>query len=455
MAAKDKTVYVCASCGHEAPRWLGRCPSCNNFNTYEEQVKKKGASTAKATYKPTQSTAKRLNALDVDGYQHKIKTGIAELDNVLTGGIVPGSLTLIGGEPGIGKSTLLLQICKEIRLSRPILYISGEESAQQVHLRSRRLIGDDEFDNEVYIHAETSMEAIEQEINALKPALLIIDSIQTCALEELPSAMGSIVQVRECTAALMRLAKSMGMAIIIVGHVTKEGNIAGPRMLEHMVDTVLYFEGERRASYRLVRAVKNRFGATNEVGIFEMVQKGLIAIDNPSEYMLSGRPLNVPGSVVTAAMEGSRPMLSEVQALVAKSSTNMPRRVANGIDYNRLHMLLAMMEKRTGIRLGEKDVFVNVAGGMKLNEPSADLAIVAAVASSEKNSPIDPFTLIFGETGLAGEVRATPASERRLEEAAKLGFKAAIIPATNLKGNKGKIKLYGAAGINEMLELLL
>ena len=448
---KQRTIFTCANCGHEAARWLGRCPSCGVYNSFEESlVEKKPAAARRGGNLPSASRATLINhttSLEED----KFPTKISELDRVLSGGIVPGSLILLGGEPGIGKSTILLQICKNQDF--PILYVSGEESPGQIALRAARL---GKFGDNLHLLAQTDISAIEAEITRLSPALLVIDSIQTMASPDLTSAPGSVTQVRETAAFFMRLAKERAMATIIVGHVTKEGSIAGPRILEHMVDCVLYFEGERNGGFRIIRAVKNRFGATGEVGIFEMAAGGLAAIANPSEYMLSGRPINAPGSVITCSMEGSRPILAEVQALVARTKAPNPRRVVSGMDYNRVNMLLAVLEKRAGLNLSESDAYINVAGGMKLAEPACDLAAIAAIAASCKNHAVDATTLIFGEAGLAGEVRAVGNAQRRLDEAAKLGFVAAIIPQANLKGLKRPegMKVYGAGNVNELIDLI-
>ncbi|MCL2350327.1 MAG: DNA repair protein RadA [Defluviitaleaceae bacterium] len=444
---KTKTVFTCNECAYETGRWLGRCPGCSAYNTFEESV---AVSTKKTTSPVTAGKAARLADIDTLS-EARFATGLGELDRVLSGGIVPGSLILLGGEPGIGKSTILLQICQDKDFN--ILYVSGEESPGQIVLRASRL---GNFDDNVLILAENNLAAIELEIGRVNPHLLIIDSIQTMVHPELTSAPGSITQVREATSMLMRLAKSRGMATVIVGHVTKDGAIAGPKILEHMVDCVLYFEGERHGGFRVVRAVKNRFGATGEIGIFEMATKGLKAITNPSEYMLTGRPLHTPGSVITCAMEGSRPILAEVQALVASTKAPNPRRVASGMDFNRVNMLLAMTEKRLGLPLSMADCYVNVAGGMKLTEPAADLAAIAAIATSFKNKPANPQTLIFGEVGLTGEVRAINHTQRRIDEAAKLGFTEAIIPQANLKGIKrpGDMKIFGVSSIKELVSLI-
>ena len=457
--AKPTSVHRCTECGYESVRWLGRCPMCKEYNTFVEEAvvaqPKRGLSAAAS---PAASPAVGRAAVRLREVQPlaegRVPTNIEELDRVLSGGVVQGSLTLVGGEPGIGKSTILLQLCESMVFDgRAVLYVSGEESMSQIKLRAERL--GIETDS-LYLMAETSLEAIELQAEQLSPALIVVDSVQTMHTDASSSAPGSVTQIRECTARLMRLAKGCGVSIFIVGHVTKEGALAGPRVLEHMVDTVLYFEGERQASYRLIRAVKNRFGTTNEVGVFEMREAGLVGIPNPSEYMLSGRPLNAPGSVVTCSMEGTRPILAEVQALVCQTTFNMPRRVATGMDYNRIVMLIAMLEKRGGLGLGMFDSYVNIAGGMRITEPSLDLAAVAAIASSYRNKPVQPQLLVFGEAGLTGEARAVPMAEKRVQEAAKLGFTECVMPQANLKGlQKPKdMRVYGVANVNELMQIL-
>ena len=454
--SKEKTVFVCKQCGYEASRWLGRCMSCGQYNTMEEVV-------LSASRKATGSTAStampaKLNEIsddDTEGQGLRMTTGLSELDNVLNGGIVEGSLLLLGGDPGIGKSTLLLQICRHLDACGHItLYVSGEESARQIKMRAERL---GVKTKQTYIMPETDLSAVLEAIRQIKPALVMIDSIQTMLCADASSAPGSVVQIRECTTQLMRIAKEGRTAVMIVGHVTKEGNLAGPRLLEHMVDTVLYFEGERRERYRLIRAVKNRFGSTNEIAVFEMREEGLREINNPSAYMLAGRPLNVSGSAVTCCLEGSRPILAEVQALCSYTQFGNPRRTATGMDYNRVVMLMAVLEKRVGFKLATYDSYLNVAGGMKIMEPAADAAAVAALASSYKNKPIEAHTMMFGEVGLTGELRAVTMAERRIAEAAKLGFTQCIVPQTHLKGLRApdKLKIYGAANVGELLELIL
>ena len=448
---KSKTVFTCGGCGYETGRWLGRCPDCGVFNSFEESEAVKEVKPASRAQSLT-STGGATRLKDIKSLKEtRFATGLDELDRVLSGGIVPGSLVLLGGEPGIGKSTILLQLCQGKDFN--ILYVSGEESPGQVVLRAGRL---GNFSDNVYVYAETNLTAIQAQVQACKPHLLIIDSIQTMSHPELTSAPGSVTQVREATAFFMRLAKERGMATVIVGHVTKEGAIAGPKMLEHMVDCVLYFEGERHGGFRLIRATKNRFGATGEIGIFEMCHDGLQTISNPSEYMLTGRPIDAPGSVITCSMEGSRPILAEVQALVARTHAPNPRRVASGTDLSRMNMLVAMVEKRLNLPLSQCDCYINIAGGMKLTEPAADLAAIAAVITSFKNKHINAQTIIFGEAGLAGEVRAVSHAQRRLDEAAKLGFAIAIIPQANLKGLKRPegMKVYGVSNIGELMNIM-
>ena len=450
---KQKTVFMCGDCGHESARWLGKCPGCGVFNSYNEvNFNKPGKKEHVSIGGASQKAVMLSDVVPLD--EQRVSTNIEELDRVFCGGLVPGSITLLGGEPGIGKSTLLLQICKTADFGgRGILYASGEESLAQIKMRAERL---GLTGNELYALSETDIKAIEAAANELRPALLIVDSIQTMFMEDVTSAPGSVTQIRECTALLMRLAKGGGITVIIVGHVTKEGTIAGPRVLEHMVDTVVYFEGEKQVSYRLIRAVKNRFGATDEIGVFEMRQEGLFGITNPSEYMLMGRPINTAGSVVTCGVSGTRPLLAEVQALVCYTSFPTPRRAATGLDYNRAVMLLAALEKKASFQLSNYDAYLNLAGGVKNVEPALDLAVAAAVASSYKNKHISPHTLVFGEVGLAGEVRAVSLADRRINEAAKLGFKECVIPQANLKGLKAPLnmRVMGVGNVGEMIDLL-
>ncbi len=450
--AKLKSIYLCASCGYESIKWLGKCPNCASFNTFNEEIVEKNSSTITTTTKSlTPSTLKSIETSN----DKRIKTNINELDRVLNGGIVQGSLTLVGGDPGIGKSTLLLQICQSIgNNGHKILYISGEESVKQIKLRADRL---NITTDKLLLLSETNMNLIESTVKEIMPSLLIIDSIQTMFLDELSSAPGSVSQVRECTNIFMKIGKGLNVSVIIVGHVTKDGAIAGPKVLEHIVDTVLYFEGERRASYRLLRAVKNRFGSTHEVGVFEMCETGLAEISNPSEYMLSGRPLGVSGSVISCSMEGTMPILMEVQSLVSYTNFGVPRRMATGMDYNRVILLIAVLEKKLGMQLGTYDSYVNLTGGIKTVEPSIDAAVICAIASSYRNRPVDPFTAVFGEVGLAGEMRAVSMAEKRILEASKMGFKKCIVPKTNMKGFKqiDNIEIYGVSNVNELLDLAL
>lgn len=449
--AKIKTKYICQECGYETGKWLGKCPACNSFSTFSEEIIIKQS---KTTTIPNSSKALSLDNISPIS-ELRIKTGIKELDRVLGGGIVQGSLTLIGGDPGIGKSTLLLQICQSIgNNNKKILYVSGEESVHQIKLRANRLKISTQ---NLLLLSETNFNIIENTIKELSPDLVIIDSIQTVFLDELSSAPGSVTQVRECTTKIMRIAKCENISTLIVGHVTKDGAIAGPRILEHMVDTVLYFEGERLASYRILRSVKNRFGSTNEIGVFEMRQIGLIEIDNPSEYMLSGRPLNVSGSSVTCSIEGTRPILIEVQSLVSYTTFNIPRRMATGMDFNRIVLLIAVLEKKAGLQLGSYDVYVNLAGGIKILEPSLDASVACSIVSSYKNKVINSKSLIFGEIGLSGEIRSVSFCEKRVTEALKLGFEAVFLPKDNLKevSSINNIKIYGVSNINELINLII
>ena len=448
MAKGKKTLYFCQNCGHEETKWLGQCPACKEWNTFvEEKVSVTKSSTSKAL--SADSEILPLSKIKSDDHI-RINTNIGELDRVLGGGIVPGSLVLVGGDPGIGKSTLLLQVCRNLSESKEVLYISGEESLSQIKLRANRM---GEFKDNLKIMCETNLEKIRYVIEKNNPEVVIIDSIQTMYSEEVASAPGSVSQVRESTNIFMQIAKGLGISIFIVGHVTKEGTVAGPRVLEHMVDTVLYFEGDRHASYRILRGVKNRFGSTNEIGVFEMQHDGLKEVKNPSEFMLSGKPENAPGSVVACSMEGTRPILIEIQALVCRSTFPSPRRTAAGTDYNRVNLLMAVLEKRIGYPLSDFDAYVNIAGGIKMNEPAIDLGIVLAVASSYKNRNIDEKMLVFGEVGLSGEVRAVSMPEQRVNEAKKLGFETCMLPEVSMdavKKIKG-IKLIGVRNINDAL----
>jgi len=452
--AKQKTVFECDSCGYESAKWLGRCVKCGAFNSFFERQEATGARYGSGSRKETPGSAKVYTLDNIDSMsEERISTQIGELDRVLSGGIVEGSLILVGGDPGVGKSTLILQICQTIgSQGKKILYVSGEESVGQIKLRAERLAI---TTPNLMLLSETNMEAILSAVSSVEPDMLIIDSIQTVYAGALPSSPGSVTQVREATAHFMHLSKQKGISTIIVGHVTKEGTIAGPKILEHMVDTVLYFEGEKQAAYRLIRAVKNRFGQTNEIGVFEMVSEGLKEILNPSEYMLSGRPRGVSGSVITCAVSGSRPILAEVQALVTSTNFNMPRQNVSGTDYNRVAMLMAVLEKRAGMNLSRCDSYINIAGGIKIAEPALDAAIVAAIASNYRNVPTAANMAIFGEVGLAGELRAVNMAEGRLVESFKLGFSECILPKANCKGLKKPkdMKVYGVSNLSELLDI--
>lgn len=449
---KVRTKFVCQQCGHEAPRWSGRCPECGQWNTLVETVEERaGPSVPRLT---SQTLPQPITAVSVDGFS-RIPVPMEEFHRALGGGIVPGSVILIGGDPGIGKSTLLLQISALLAHDgKTTLYVSGEESTQQIKMRADRLGISEE---KLYILSETSLNQIINQIESLEPQLVVVDSVQAVYLEELESSAGSIGQVRECAAALLRMAKSRNVPVFIVGHVTKEGAIAGPRVLEHMVDTVLYLEGERFHSYRLLRSVKNRFGSTNEVGVFEMQEQGLVEISNPSQAFLAERLPSATGSTVAVTMEGTRPLLVEIQALTTTTSFGLPRRTANGIDFNRLLLLVAVLSKRVGLKLTTQDVFVNVVGGLRINEPAVDLAVAAAIASSFHNAPIADDCVMLGEVGLSGELRSVGQAERRLNEAAKLGFKRAVVPRALRAGKASEIALevQRARSIGEALDLAL
>jgi len=447
---KQKTVFSCQACGCQSPKWLGKCPDCGAWNSMAEEAVVKPAQTGAVGER-----ARPVPICDVPAQaETRVASSITELDRVLGGGIVPGSLVLIGGDPGIGKSTLLLQAMHKLAAgSGPVLYVSGEESASQTRLRGERLGASHP---RLLILAENSLEAILAHAATLKPRAMVVDSIQTVWTSSLESAPGSVSQVRESAGKLMVLAKGSGIPVFIVGHVTKDGAIAGPRVLEHMVDTVLYFEGDGSHPFRILRAVKNRFGSTNEIGVFEMKQEGLTEVANPSELFLAERPLGVAGSVVTASLEGSRPLLVELQALVTQTSFGVPRRTTIGVDHNRLALLVAVLEKKVGLHLAGQDIFLNAAGGVRLNEPAADLAMIMAVASSHLDKPIAPQTVVLGEVGLAGEVRAITQPEQRIAEAEKLGFHSCILPSGNLKRlKKGRIRLEGVASVEEAMRLLM
>lgn len=459
MAKAKNTAFFCKECGYESAKWFGQCPACKEWNTFvEEPVSKtksaKGiAGTSQRAAASSAPVPVEINSVSFEE-NDRTSTGIAELDRVLGGGIVAGSLVLVGGDPGIGKSTLLLQMCYNLSAAgKDVLYISGEESLKQIKLRADRI---GKCSGTLKLLCETSLDSIEDILTRNKPEIVIIDSIQTMYKEDVAAAPGSVSQVRETTSILMQLAKGLNITIFIVGHVTKEGTVAGPRMLEHMVDTVLYFEGDRYASYRILRGVKNRFGSTNEIGVFEMQQSGLSEVENPSEYMLNGRPENASGSVVVCLLEGTRPIMVEIQALVCDSNFGMARRTAAGTDYNRVNLLMAVLEKRAGIHMSGSDAYVNVAGGIKVSEPALDLGIVMALVSSFKNRAIDEKTVIFGEVGLAGEVRAVSQAQQRVNEAVKLGFKTCILPGVCLKNIKknDKIEIIGVNNDQEAIKLI-
>lgn len=447
---KIKTNFVCQECGYESLKWMGKCPGCGSWNTMVEELQQKDVTS------PIVTISKPLTINEIEIVEEeRYTTYLEELDRVLGGGIVKGSLILVGGDPGIGKSTLLLQVASNISSKgKIVLYVSGEESARQIKLRAKRI---DIKEDRLYILSETNLASIEKYIIEIKPHVVIIDSIQTIYRAELQSAPGSVSQVREATSVLMRIAKTLNISIFIVGHVTKEGSIAGPRVLEHMVDTVLYFEGNRYHTYRILRAVKNRFGSTNEIGVFEMREKGLVEIKNPSELLLSGRPSNVSGSCVVCSMEGTRPVLVEIQALTCATSFGMPRRMATGVDYNRVILLMAVLEKRVGMQVQTFDAYVNVAGGLKLDEPACDLGIICSIASSFRNIPIDTKTIVIGEVGLTGEIRGVSLIEKRILEAKKLGFSRCVIPKENVRGIDipNGISIIPASNIHEALEALL
>lgn len=441
---KSKEVYICSQCGYQSAKWLGQCPSCLEWNTMEAEIVETKPAEKRRTAQPDSYNLisySKLNSIDKNA-EDRMHTGIDELDRVLGGGIVAGSVVLLGGEPGAGKSTIMLQMCGAVANRGEVLYVSGEESARQIKLRADRLNIDSAG---IGIATSTKITSICDTIAATKPSLVVIDSIQTMEHEGLSASPGTVSQVRECTSMLLRTAKEYEIPVFIIGHVNKDGAIAGPKVLEHIVDTVLYFEGERHLAYRILRAVKNRFGSTNEIGVFEMAGDGLVPVDNPSMMLLAGRPENVPGSAVTSVLEGSRPIMVEVQALLSKSVYAAPRRTADGFDYNRMALLTAVLEKRGGFPLSSLDAFINVVGGLRLDDPSADLAVILALVSSLKDKPIPGDLIVLGEVGLSGEVRAVSNIAPRLMEAARLGFKRCILPYTNLT----KLK-----GIPEELELL-
>lgn len=470
MAKAKATAFFCKECGYESAKWLGQCPACKEWNTLVEEpsepktAKARGigagglggsglGTSANGRLDPEKIRPAKLSEIRIDE-QERMHTGFPELDRVLGGGIVRGSMVLVGGDPGIGKSTLLLQVCRNVsEAGKKVLYISGEESLKQIKIRANRI---GEFSGELSFLCETNLDTIRLVIEREMPDVVVIDSIQTMFREDMASAPGSVGQVRECTSLLMQIAKGLGVAVFIVGHVTKEGVVAGPRVLEHMVDTVLYFEGEKYASYRILRGVKNRFGSTNEIGVFEMREAGLREVENPSEFMLEGRPKDASGAVVACSMEGTRPILLEIQALVTETNFGMPRRTAAGTDYNRVNLLMAVLEKRCHYEMSRLDAYVNIAGGMRMNEPALDLAIVMALISSYKDHPVAPDTIIFGEVGLSGEVRAVAMAEQRVREAVKLGFTTCILPQVcmdKMKCPEG-IRLIGVNNVREAIGYL-
>lgn len=454
---KSKTTYICRECGYKSPKWLGKCPSCNSWNTMDETLvtpEKKTSAVASLVRESAGSARmpKKISEVTANS-ETRYTTGLKELDRVLGGGIVRGSLILVGGDPGIGKSTLLLQICQSVGESKKILYVSGEESEGQIKIRAERLgVASDNL----YLVSETDVSTIIECINSVKPDVVIIDSIQTMNRDDISSAAGSVPQVREATNSFMRIAKTLGIAFFIVGHVTKEGAIAGPRVLEHMVDCVLYFEGDRQLTFRILRAVKNRFGSTNEIGVFEMRDVGLIEVENPSAMLLEGRNADISGSAIVCAMEGSRGVMAEIQALVTPTGFGNPRRMSNGIDLYRLLLLIAVLEKRARMNLSNSDVYLNIAGGLKIDETAVDLGICAAVAASQSDIPLPSDMIFIGEVGLGGELRGVSQLEKRISEAAKLGFTSAIVPKQSLKGVNipDGFAAYGIRTVSEMINML-
>ena len=454
--AKGKTsIYFCQNCGFESAKWMGQCPGCKEWNTFVEEVVDRKKTSSTSVKKALEDVKPVPLSKITSANEERTSTQMKELDRVLGGGIVKGSLVLVGGDPGIGKSTLLLQVCKNLSNKKiDVLYISGEESLQQIKLRAERI---GEFGDSLELLCETNLDIIKEVIARKKPSVVIVDSIQTMLSEDVSSAPGSVSQVREATSVFMQIAKGMDISIFIVGHVTKEGVVAGPRVLEHMVDTVLYFEGDRHESYRILRGVKNRFGSTNEIGVFEMRNIGLVEVENPSEFMLSGKPKGASGSVVACSMEGTRPILLEVQALICHTNFGNPRRTATGTDYNRVNLLMAVLEKRLGMRLSECDAYVNIAGGLRMNEPAIDLGIVLAIMSSKLDKPIDEKTICFGEVGLSGEVRGVSMAEQRVLEAKKLGFERCILPHVCKDGflhNIEGIELIGVSNLAEVVGVI-
>jgi len=451
--AKVKSAFICSECGYESPKWYGKCPSCGEWNTMNEEIISKSDNTSSSAKKSAVYT-KPISVTEISTKdEHRYVTEISELDRVLGGGIVKGSLILLGGDPGIGKSTILLQICRQLCRSLKVLYVSGEESKRQIKLRAARL--DAESEN-LLVLTETDAQVVAEVINTEKPDLVMIDSIQTMAISELNSSPGSVTQVRECTNFLMRVAKGLDIPMFVVGHVNKEGSIAGPKVLEHIVDAVLYFEGDKQMSYRILRAVKNRFGSTNEIGVFQMTEKGLSEVENPSLMLLSGRPKNVSGTCVACTMEGTRPILAEVQGLASATAFGNPRRMCTGFDYSRMSLIVAVLEKRAGYFFSNTDVYVNVIGGLRLDEPATDLAVAMSLVSSLKDVSVSEDAIAFGEIGLAGEIRSVSHAQERINEASRLGFTKIVLPYHNLKNVTAPdgVKLYGVRNVREALDAL-
>ena len=454
MAKAKSTAFFCQNCGYESAKWQGQCPACHEWNTFTEEPVAKITGSAAVKKAAAEIRPVRLSEIQTDESQ-RISSGMEELDRVLGGGIVAGSLMLVGGDPGIGKSTLLLQVCHNLTgTGHKVLYVSGEESVQQIKLRAKR-IGD--FKDDLMLLCETNLELVRSVIEKIRPEIVVIDSIQTMYHEAVSAAPGSVSQVREATNVLMQIAKGMGISIFLVGHVTKEGVVAGPRVLEHMVDTVLYFEGDRYASYRILRGVKNRLGSTNEIGVFEMRQSGLREVTNPSEYMLDGKPENASGSIVACSMEGSRPILIEIQALVCHTNLPMPRRTTAGTDFNRVNLLLAVLEKRAGMQMSACDVYVNIAGGIRMTEPAIDLGLILALVSSYKDIAIDEKTIAFGEVGLSGEIRSVNMAQQRVQEAKKLGFETVLMPKVSMKALQKVegIRIIGLETVRDAMQYLM
>ena len=454
MAKAKSTAFFCQNCGYESAKWQGQCPACHEWNTFTEEPVAKITGSAAVKKAAAEIRPVRLSEIQTDESQ-RISSGMEELDRVLGGGIVAGSLMLVGGDPGIGKSTLLLQVCHNLTgTGHKVLYVSGEESVQQIKLRAKRI---EDFKDDLMLLCETNLELVRSVIEKIRPEIVVIDSIQTMYHEAVSAAPGSVSQVREATNVLMQIAKGMGISIFLVGHVTKEGVVAGPRVLEHMVDTVLYFEGDRYASYRILRGVKNRFGSTNEIGVFEMRQSGLREVTNPSEYMLDGKPENASGSIVACSMEGSRPILIEIQALVCHTNLPMPRRTTAGTDFNRVNLLLAVLDKRAGMQMSACDVYVNIAGGIRMTEPAIDLGLILALVSSYKDIAIDEKTIAFGEVGLSGEIRSVNMAQQRVQEAKKLGFETVLMPKVSMKALQKVegIRIIGLETVRDAMQYLM